>query len=900
MINNYITEYDIKNTNEMIKDSFEKTKITHIFPFVFTSGATTIEKSHQRLGQLNKYRRLLGGKDAVIVRWLNSVIPPKTINNKIISSFNKTDPVFFQAHNYTEKFFNDFETDSITGQVEIFNHKIIKLYLTKQQLNNWFGQSYSSFFGQETNLNINLDETWLSVLYYIPEVSKKDLFWITNAVISKDLEGNEIIGECELRSLTNELKQSGRSLEQWVNWASPGDKYLLPDIDKDGKIIYQEEKIKGGTFIQLDFDKFVLLNSIDITGRPVQADNSLVLPRMLGISEMASPVLNVNNKSNFYVKEYSMIKGHLSNIFFYEGLKSQYEKQIQATYDPLLKRSNLSGFVIDSFSDNTLDTLNWKKRLNWENWYVYLLKTPFVLPVKFWDKKISKDTYKYIAKADGTIQPLFESTKSIKSFIDFLNLNAMSYRNINEINFGSKIYSQNMLGMFANIITSGITSIGAGVGWAAGKGSYVGAAIGGFLGNTAGKVFDIFWPKWGNNVNIENPDNFNLPFLIPKILLDKLIKIYESNNLKIPLAMLLAEEDDFLKNLGVGKLPMTLTFRMSDKLANGKTSLNYISKDDFVDAKDNFKFIGSSDSYAIDFIKINSIGHSNVRISILDENKNIIFTNIQQTQNAFGGSIQEWSTETAISDYDGITNELPIGWNNVVSPKELPVNFQPIISKENLKDLDTLFSNRQGFDNLYSDNLKPENGDFNIEKIIGITTNNGFGLDKIFIQFPNFKIKLNLKLRITGSHHKTKIATSSYAYLPVINNFIQNISFEINKDNYNNNVNSSKQLIFDTTNFPTRQIKLVQQWALTFHDQIVYMNGKVKLQYLFNFQKWDNNNYKIKLSNFKLLRWDLGHFWELNNFSVDGEAADWVNATKKQNYNFHFSITDINIKTEIE
>lgn len=83
-----LTKFQIKqinrNNNELLKLNDKKTLI---FPFVFSNGAT--DRTNQAFGQFGMLRRLFDGKNAVLVRWLNSRKPPKTINDKVTLEFQE-------------------------------------------------------------------------------------------------------------------------------------------------------------------------------------------------------------------------------------------------------------------------------------------------------------------------------------------------------------------------------------------------------------------------------------------------------------------------------------------------------------------------------------------------------------------------------------------------------------------------------------------------------------------------------------------------------------------------------------------------------------------------------------------------------------------------------------------
>ena len=201
-------------------------------------------------------------------------------------------------------------------------------------------------------------------------MSETDLFFIESATLLKDMAGELNSAEVILRSLTTELRQSGRAWEQWVNFATPGDQYALPVLTKDGFTLAVKNN-PGARFVQIETDDAYALNSLVLYGRPTTADLSVFeTPRMLFFAYPVPPILNTVRKSYFMVQNYRLVKGNFLNDFFYATPKPNFLAELEAQYNPLQKRETNAYFAINqvansNFIDGQIQDMT--KRGSWQH-----------------------------------------------------------------------------------------------------------------------------------------------------------------------------------------------------------------------------------------------------------------------------------------------------------------------------------------------------------------------------------------------------------------------------------------------------------------------------------------------------------------------------------------------------
>ena len=770
---------------------------TLVFPFVFTNGATS--RNNQALGQNGELRRLFDGKNSVLVRWLNSRQPLvlADADGTKKAKINFQDGVAFEGFNYGYDLFNQFVKDTVTETIELMNYKTLKLTLNLQQINNWFGTNFAQFFSDEDiPLAPAVDDTWLSILYYIPELSDRDLFFIENAVLFKDNKGTITLAEVSLRSLTTELRQSGRAFEQWVNFAAPGDQYVLPALDatKPKKFIRKVKNNPGAVYVQLETDDIYALNSFSLFGRPVNADMSVLeTPRLLFFANTVNPIFNTIRKTLYNVTRYTIVKGQFLNDFFYADPKPNFLAELEALYNPVQKRETSAYFAVTATAKRKQYIDNYGieaagRQDGWLKWKrSYELDPAYQQPVRFYTSQLSRENFKVKNLPDNKKAPDVRSLMTIKNEIEFLTLNTISYFDNNHFEIGTKVYSQDALGAFSNLLTTAATGLSAVIGGFVGAklGSPItGAAIGGFIGQALGKFLGVGIKAWTRSTLVENADDFEWSFLVPAVIVEKMKKMFTTSN-RLPLPLFMGDKN-FMTALGFGKLPTVLTFQITDTFVNDKTSLDAISKTNNFDIKDVYQTKAVLKSFAIDVWRILGLGMVNFRVSFFDRQKNLIYTTYQQSQSKWSENILDAATESAVSDYEAMSTGFPPGYDNILEPKTVPDGFLPTFLRNTALDVDLAFPVRNGFQSVRSPVIIPptnltalgNSNPYSYQAKLELVSSSK--LSAFFAAVPKYRIKISFEIVVSGS----TVEDPKKVALPIINGMRYRVDYTIDANTW--------------------------------------------------------------------------------------------------------------------
>ena len=75
--------------------------------------------------------------------------------------------------------------------------------------------------------------------YCLPEVGKKKIFYISNLVEHRDINDSKkvISYDITFTHITNKLQKSGKAIEEYFHFSSPGMGYAWPNVDRENKVI---------------------------------------------------------------------------------------------------------------------------------------------------------------------------------------------------------------------------------------------------------------------------------------------------------------------------------------------------------------------------------------------------------------------------------------------------------------------------------------------------------------------------------------------------------------------------------------------------------------------------------------------------------------------------------------
>ena len=381
-----------------------------------------------------------------------------------------------------------------------------------------------SFWNPETE---SIDTQRLNYLFYSPELNAYDVLYISNIQINL-IDGNYHSHIISFQSLADKLAESGRSIEQKIQFSAPGDAVFLPEIRpiqknaqglENASIFYirtgewqevpQTKKVylnkelmnnPGIDNLQIHFKGSVGLISIRMLGRVKDANNPLIVNRVnpILINELLEPELKKTLFKSKQIGTQLAITNPVSasNICWFKDWR---QEQL-FKFDPQLIRKNVGTLLINN-SNSQLAAA--ESTLSWANktisnvvvaGYKNLAKNPFSNILT--DKNLAMQNLPNIATKSMTIAQLLNWQGFSQSLNEFLEFGLIQY-------FNSKSMSRE--------IGRGILGpVGAIVGLAFGKA--LGAVAGGFLGNQMGQFFNFAPDSWFININKWTPyvNQFNM------------------------------------------------------------------------------------------------------------------------------------------------------------------------------------------------------------------------------------------------------------------------------------------------------------------------------------------------------------------------------------------------------
>lgn len=109
-------------------------------------------------------------------------------------------------------------------------------------------------------------------LYMIPELANNKLFQLIDFSYHTASDGNGICAvECMFQTIENTFKNTGIAVEQFINFAAPGDPYTLPIVNtrEDGtkEVTHKQIDAKPITHIQIEFLGAAAISGFSIYGR---------------------------------------------------------------------------------------------------------------------------------------------------------------------------------------------------------------------------------------------------------------------------------------------------------------------------------------------------------------------------------------------------------------------------------------------------------------------------------------------------------------------------------------------------------------------------------------------------------------------------------------------------------
>ena len=280
-----------------------------VFPFIIRSGFVNLtEKGYvDRNAEPSNYgffQKLFIGNESIIATWENStsLIKPRS-KNYYEYDFHLGLKYFGQV---IDGMYNkSIEVEDVNTDGDFMGMKYSSNITLRFNVNQKFANADSNFYPYEMDM---------FKLYTIPQLSLNKWYYISNVeTIYNDANTEIIMCEVTFSSLDDKLQQSGYAVEQYINYAAPGEPYAKPIIEylENGskEIILDPNclNVSGIKYIQIELEGANALSGVQVQGRDiVYADSGkqifyankfllpqkFVLPQSNNLSTKSTPTQN--------------------------------------------------------------------------------------------------------------------------------------------------------------------------------------------------------------------------------------------------------------------------------------------------------------------------------------------------------------------------------------------------------------------------------------------------------------------------------------------------------------------------------------------------------------------------------------------------------------------------------
>ena len=551
-----------------------------------------------------------------------------------------------------------------------------------------------SFWNSETE-SINTNR--LNYLFYAPELNSYDILYISNIQINL-IDGNYHSHIISFQSLADKLAESGRSIEQKIQFSAPGDAVFLPEIRPIQKNAQGQENssihyIKTGEWQEVPNTKKVYLNKelmnnpgVDNVQIHFKGSVGLISIRMLGrIKDQSNPLI-VNRINPILIHE--LIEPELTKTLFKSkqiGTQlaitnptsasnicwfKDWREELLMKFDPQLVRHNIGTLLIAN-SNNQLaaseSTLSWANKTISNvvvSGYKNMAKNPFSNILT--DKNLAMQNLPDTATKTLTVAQMLNWQAFSQSLNEFLEFGLIQFFNSKSM---SKEIGRGVLG-----------PVGAAIGLVFGKA--VGAVAGGFIGNQLSQFFNFAPDSWFIDINKWNPyiNQFNL--IINKEAAALLEGVFEAqdfkqsnlknNNYLLPVQIF--SEENRLGILNPLLISTCIRFSLSNVFNDLKTTSDLISGNKKINDVVDVVMSKASSSFALDLVEIKALGGVEVEIRAFKGNEEV-YRLIQKTQAQFADNLKEITTRIELSNLNAANMELNNNYSNSVLRRENEGNW---------------------------------------------------------------------------------------------------------------------------------------------------------------------------------------------------------------------------------
>lgn len=282
-----------------------------IFPFVIRNGYQNVsqrgfEPKGTQSSAFSFFQKVFTGTETITATWKNST--KLNVRDADLGTYNYDFTVgdWYEGMTVPGSEVMKLEINDVNGNEDFMAMQ------ESQEVTIMFSKNIRGEGSTEEH-HFELSEDDLFNLYIIPEVFGNKWLYISNhQTFRHPKNDNVILTQVTFSSLKDMLEKSGRALEQYVQYAAPGEPYAFPFINADGTIKVsplrlQPEQVK---YLQVELQGASALGSITVFGRKIMWDEQnqkwytspgLILLPVTLLNPQANPLNKTSAPSkNFY------------------------------------------------------------------------------------------------------------------------------------------------------------------------------------------------------------------------------------------------------------------------------------------------------------------------------------------------------------------------------------------------------------------------------------------------------------------------------------------------------------------------------------------------------------------------------------------------------------------------
>lgn len=246
----------------------------HIFPFVLRNGFQNVsqrgfEPKGSSTSAFSFFQKVFTGLETITATWKNST------KLNVREADKGTYDYDFQVGDYYKGLIvpgsavRRLEINDVNGNEDFMAMQ------EAQEVTIMFSRNAQGV-GSTEEQGFELTEDDMFNLYIIPEIFENKWLYISNhTTYTHPQNKNIILTEVVFTSLKDSLEKSGRALEQYVQYAAPGEPYAMPTFDPDGNVVLSQTTMnpEAVKYLQVELQGASALSSIIVFGRQLYWDD---------------------------------------------------------------------------------------------------------------------------------------------------------------------------------------------------------------------------------------------------------------------------------------------------------------------------------------------------------------------------------------------------------------------------------------------------------------------------------------------------------------------------------------------------------------------------------------------------------------------------------------------------